>query len=129
MKVEKIAKWNIELIRQSYQNAIDKVNKELGLTGGLGNISYEPDRFSCRFEIFVGDSGRVLWDKHCRKYGMRPEHFGQSFIHNGERFKITGIRSRKCKNQIKTKRIDDNTDWGFPLSLLHTVTLIQELEQ
>jgi hypothetical protein len=131
MKVEKIADWNIKLIRQSYQNAIDKVNEDLGLTGGLGRITYdrEGDRFSGKLEIFVGNPDRILWNKHCHKYGMKSEHFGQTFIYMAQRYKIDGIKSRRCEYPILAKNLDTDVRHKFPVSTLHTVTLIQEIEQ
>jgi len=129
MPVDKITKDNIGLIRNSYQNAIDKENKELGLTGGLGRITYDTkgDRFSCKFEIFTGNPERIKWDKHCYKYQMKSEHFGQTFIYLAERYQIDGISSKKCKYPIKAINLDTGIRHKFPVSTLHSVTLVQEI--
>ena len=51
-------------------------------------------------------------------YGLKPTDFNRAFIHNGEKFKITGLKTSRRKYPVSAERVKDKKVFKFPSSIV-----------
>ena len=87
-------------VRTVVDKHLAAAGKELGITLSIGNISFDANQFSTKLKGLTGtdsnDHAKKEWDKYCRRFGFKSEHFGVTY----GQYTIVGIASRSRKYPI-----------------------------
>ena len=101
--MEQFTKSEIETLRREINEALKPLEEKFNVSFKLGNIHYTDKEFSSKLNCNVGtrDSFRKIhFERYCRNYGLRPEHFGKILFLQGKPLKIVGIRTSARKYPI-----------------------------
>lgn len=81
---------------------------------------YDPTAGFCdvtlSFALADADPGRVEWERYCAGYGLKPDDYGRSFVHEGKTFTVAGVRPRAPKRPISCT--SEGRSYSFPLSIV-----------
>jgi len=96
--------------------------KELGDRHGV-NFSIEGGQIGskARFNLWAEPKTPAGGKSHAQRefeayaayYGLKPEHFGKTFISQGSLYRISGIKPSAPKYQILAERVTDGTVYKF----------------
>lgn len=104
----KFDKTNLSTFRQKFDKMLSDFHQETGVALKIGNIRYDENSFRTTLQGFVqsvsGDGptpDKIEWDRVCVRYGLKPEHFGETIdLGFGRSYKLVGIKSRNRKYPI-----------------------------
>lgn len=107
----------IKSLRKEINSALEVVGQKHGLVFNLGSITFGQNSFGCRLEVASSENGEsvyaVAFKEKCAKYGLLPSELGKEFWSNGNRFKITGLKTRNRKYPILADRTGDGKGYKF----------------
>lgn len=92
MAIEQINKGNIKQIRTEIQDAINAICEKHGLSGKLGNITYNNASFSGPLTVRVEGAVSPLDIRQSLKCGFGENVVHKSFMHEGLSHKIVGLK-------------------------------------
>jgi len=100
-KITKFDRRNVGEVNEAIRKAMREVAERFGL-------EYTPERFKfsdtathTKVALTVPkDNQRADFEKHCGRFGLKPEHFGAKFQCEGREFTITGLKPRNRKYPI-----------------------------
>lgn len=105
-------KW-MKGARARINDALAELGKELGVQFEAGNGSYDASGLTGHFKLLIKsrsldglviDQERADFTTLAKLYDMEPAWIDQPFPFNGKQVKITGLRSKATKNNV---RIED----------------------
>lgn len=107
---------------KSFKEDFKKLNEALELKYNisikLGNISYTANEFSTKMSVYKKIEGKEAeqldYEKHCYKYGLKPEHYMKTFSFNGSEFKLKGIKPANRKYPIIAIKISEGVAYKLP---------------
>jgi hypothetical protein len=114
-----INKKLMESIRADINSALKETGRAHGVSLRLGNGGYDRDGAAGHLKLNIlplDKSGNVIsqeetdYKNHCSSYGLKPEYLGSVFSHNGEDYKVIGIRIRARKFPVLVTRLSDGVD-------------------
>lgn len=114
MKITKFDKSNLSVVRTKIQQALSKVEDELGIKLDLGSISFDQNSFSARMKCgIVGDGGKKEVNLLHQAYlsGMGAP-LGSKLTLKGKHFEVTGYNASKPKNCIEITEISTGKIFG-----------------
>ena len=117
--------WSRKLISKKLEEL-----KEHGIGCTLGNIRYDDNSFTVKLTVStLSDGGEVKpewvvnWESgDWRKHGLRENHLGQSFKHEGDWHIIVGCKSRRCKYGVIGKCMKNDKLFSFNHRQLNELT-------
>jgi len=106
-----ITPGNLRHFRVEFVEAMVALEEKYGLKIELGNITYDNNEFRGRLtcsdtsNLEKGQSPRDKkleedYKNHCQVFGLKPEWLGQTFISNGEKMTIVGLKTRASKRPV-----------------------------
>lgn len=117
-----ISRQQIKDLREAIQEAIESVATEHGVHLKVGNGRYGATG-SLKVEISpISDTGEVETKEakdfkiYAARYGLHASNLGAEFSAAGERFRITGLKTRAPKRPILAERVTDGAGFVFPAS-------------
>lgn len=110
---ENFTKENLVTIRKIILAALEPVGTHLGITFGLGNISYTNKTFTVTLSAGMGtqeDKEQQEFNLACSKYGFSPSDYGATFSSKGSTFKLIGFKPRATTYPCICVCIDNGAD-------------------
>lgn len=99
-------KTNVAALQHEMHEAIKAIAAKHGLVTGSCRVTYDVAEF--KFAVTVldnsADSQRAAFDKHCKMFGLKPEHFGAVIKTRTGDFTICGIDAKKRSRPILATR-------------------------
>jgi hypothetical protein len=114
-----------------------KLGEKLGFEAGRASARYQKDGSGCKISFAlsaVSEDGvaqtpgvkafyRLVEDQTkfpnvCPVQGLKREHLGGEFTHNGERYAICGYNSRAKRYPLDVKNVNNGKLYKFGLSAL-----------
>ena len=104
-------KNKLEKIRGDLEAALEMVGADNGVTFDIGSIGYTDDSFKVTLNamlIAAGEEGcshrELEFRKHAERFGLLPEHYGQTVSINGGACRVVGISPKSRKYPILMER-------------------------
>lgn len=122
MKITNFGRTEHRMLSAAITDALKAVGDEFGvdLTAGGGQIGSGLGRVNVEVKVRETASGvsgaKAVWDRQCAYFGLKPEHFGMTFLSNGVMFKITGLATSRPKYPVDAVRVHDKRAFKFPVS-------------
>lgn len=108
---DKFDRSNLDHIRHRLNETLGELSQELNIQFNVGRITFSDKTFGCRLEAILenGESAdKVMWDKHCYKYGLTEDDYGQTFkMGNGRTVKTVTIKPRNRKYPIIVEDVEN----------------------
>lgn len=103
--MNKFTRANVKSLRTEIQTALNKIGKKHNILIDIGgSMSFDADSFGVRLKgravANKTDADKSDFEKHCRKFGMVPAHFGRIVKLPEGNFEICGIKPRGRKYPI-----------------------------
>lgn len=111
-----------DALQKKMLKACQKVATKYGLVvedGGLKKVNLRHGfELGLRVAIPLPDGSvfepeKIIFEMFAENYGLAPEDFGREFNTGRERFKITGIDTRRPKYPISVERVPDRQSFKF----------------
>jgi len=123
--MKEFSKSNLGELRNDIEAALLTVATKHGISLDIGNIRFDSNSFRTKLEAFInsnneGNVDKIIWDKHCSRFNLKPEDFGKNFFYNGTDYTICGIALKSRKYPINAKRPNGVT-YRFMLSTIHDI--------
>ncbi len=87
-----------------------------------GSFARDGSLATIKFEMLAPNaSGEIEspeakdFKRYAKQYGFEPEDLGSEFTHRGEKFRITGLKTRRRRFPISAERIKDGRGFKFPV--------------
>lgn len=115
--------------------ALERVAAEHGvrITQAPGRFARDGSNATIKFELAaITTSGEVLskdaqaFKTHAERYGLSPDDLGGTFTHQGEQFRIVGLRTRRPKFPISAERVSDGRGFKFPENVLRNAEITRK---
>ena len=93
--------------------ALQAVAKEYGLTVDYAGGSFDDLTYTLKAKFKVNDPAaeqikrKAEFVSYCALFGMKPEHFGGTFISKGEAYRVTGLEIGRSKYPVRACRVSD----------------------
>lgn len=104
MKIKQLNNETTRLLRMKLQEHFDKIEEEIGVAIRLGNMRYSDKTARSKVEMSLVEPGespdKNIWNFHCRRYGLLPEHYDKQISINGRLMRLKTIRSSAKKYPI-----------------------------
>lgn len=89
--------------------------KERDIRFERGNASFNPE--SCKFRLTAiapgADPGKNDFERHCRRFGLDPDHLGQTFTYCGKAYQIKGLNPKAPKYPVIAKQAATGKSYRF----------------
>ena len=123
MKIETMDRASVKLLASAVEKALQQVADEFGVTYTYKGGTFDPSTgtFAPKSEFSLPDSGRRAFERDAILFGLRPEHFGATFVSNGREFRVTGLNARAPKYPIKATCVLDGKPYKFPASVVDRI--------
>ncbi len=111
--------------RKDFDSTIAELGKkhELGIT--LGKISYSSDSFTAKISAIEVSDGQskeqVEFNKHCSKFGLKPDDYKAEVNFDGERIQIIGFELSRRKYPILVFNINRNKQMIYSREVLNSL--------
>lgn len=121
MKIAQFDKTACKALRSSLNSDLAKIAKKHGISLKVGNIHFTRNEATIKLTANAIKGGQVLtkeamdWNRHAKNHGI-SKSVGDTFISNGEEFKITGWSTRRHQFPISASRVSDNSLFKFKIS-------------
>jgi len=107
-------KNTLVIFRRKLEEMFDQFQQDTGVKLKIGTIRYDDRTLRTTLEGCTetvdgtGDTfEKITWDRCCGRYGLKPEHFGQTIdLGFGRKYKLVGIKSRNRKYPILAQKDD-----------------------
>jgi hypothetical protein len=105
--ITKFDRTNLKAFRADINAALEAVFAKHGVTGNIGNISYDADEFRTKLTVNTvktaaeeAEAERSEFELYAFRFGLTGKEFGKTFTHGGKSYEITGIKPRCRKYPI-----------------------------
>ena len=113
-------------LKMEINKSLEEIGAEYGMTIKIqGSMSFTESSCRGKFECFETKSDGTVYDpskedfiNRAKQYGLSPKDLGKTFTHNGELFKITGLKSSRPKFPISAENVVTQKRYKFPASLV-----------
>mgnify|MGYP003134680415 FL=1 len=104
--ITKFDKNSLTHVRSEVDKVLSTLGKDLGVDFELKNIRYQDNTFSVKLEGSIAgfDTRANDWDLHYRKFDLKKEWLHKTFQHNGETYKVVGLRPKARKQTVLVER-------------------------
>ena len=123
-KINHFDRETLRAIRKEFETAFAHT-KDFGVKVELGSISFNPTQFTAKITgSIIGKGGLDVAEKNEWELsvpfleGLQARHFGATFIHKGETFKIVGYKPRASRFPIKCLNLGNKQQYKFPIDLV-----------
>ena len=94
----------------AFRDALTEFIKQYNTTN-QANFTFDRNHKG-EFVISNSDSGREEFEIFARKFGYDKNWFGKSFVNQGVRYQIIGVKSGADKNCLRIRRAGDGKEFG-----------------
>ena len=108
--------------------ALEKIAGEHNLSIRSGTHRFSDSNATLKFELMdVTASGEVLTPEaevfklRASSYGLHCDDLGGTFVVNGTKYRITGLKTRRPKFPVSAVRVHDGRSFKFPVSSVSNV--------
>lgn len=117
----------MRLARAKINDALAELGTELGVEFEAGNGSYDASGLTGHYKLLiksisadgqVNDQERTDFTKYANIYDMDPAWIDQPFIYNGKRVKITGLRMKAKKNNVRIESTQTGSVYVAPARMV-----------
>jgi hypothetical protein len=93
MKTQQFTAATCKETRTYLEEKFNEIFEETGIKFSIGNIKFDNDSFTTTLQATIGgDDNKKEWDKHCYKFGLQKEWFGETFTLGNKTYEICGIK-------------------------------------
>ena len=124
-------KNNLQYVRSILKDAFELIRTSTGIRFEVGSITYDSNEFRAKLTgslLSETDSKKKDFEKHCYKFGLAPENYGQRFNYEGMRYKISGIRPKAKKYPVVAIDPYSGKSLCFPASLVKQLLELGDYE-
>ena len=119
-----------DLVKQLHREvdyAIETIANKHGLIVSTGAFSYNETegRVKIKFQSLTeNENGDIETPSerdfrlYAEGYGLKPTDIKRVFVHNGEKFKITGLKTSRRKYPVSAERVKDKKVFKFSSSIV-----------
>jgi len=109
-----LTKKEFESFRIETEQAMKTIAEKYGVNIHAGKINYDSNSFTLDLKVSKkkvnGKSfEQAEFEKNCIYFGLKPEDYNKSFMSNGRKFNICGIKTSARKMPILAKCEDGKT--------------------
>lgn len=104
--ITKFDKNSLDHVRSEVDKVLSTLGKDLGVDFELKNIRYQDNTFSVKLEGSIAgfDTRANDWDRYYWKFDLKKEWLHKTFQHNGETYKVVGLRPKARKQTVLVER-------------------------
>jgi hypothetical protein len=112
-KITKIDRKVANTLSMELFMAAGKIAKQYGLKAVQKSGTFNDMHYIGKVEFTITETAegkhpnQVDFERNCDWYGLKPEDFGRELILEGQKFTISGLRTKASKNTICIKRVPD----------------------
>jgi len=112
-------KYNLEDIRVDMNAALRTVGEKYGMAFDIGRITFLTESFKARLTCVItngrpaADTAKILFEKYCSWYSLRPEHFGKTFTFENDTFRISGLKQGSRRYNIFATSLRTGKEYKF----------------
>lgn len=115
----------VKQLRKSLEVALNAVENEMNVKVNIGSARYSKN--DCIFKLEIADiqeNGEVFnreaadFKMYACTYGLDPYDLGKEFSHGGERFRITGLKTRRHKFPVSAVGVENGKQYKFPVDIV-----------
>lgn len=93
---------NFNLFREDIEKALAAIAEKYNCDVTAGKIKYDDSLINISIDFKArgknGESGeQVEFNKLCERYGFKPEHYNNSFIMDGQTYRLVGFNPKARK--------------------------------
>ena len=123
MKIETMDRASVKVLAIAVEQAMKQVAEDFGVTYAYKGGTFDPGTgvFYPKGEFSLPDSGRRAFERDAHQFGLTSEHFGATFVSNGQEFRVTGINTRAPKYPIKATCLLSGKPYKFPASVVSKI--------
>jgi hypothetical protein len=114
----------VRKIMDECEEALRPVAEKYGLTLDRKGSTYRRDALPVMFQLLVtekDEDGNVLsaaakdFQKFATMFGLKADDLHREFVHQGERFRITGVKPRSRKFPLLGENVRTGKTYKFPV--------------
>lgn len=124
--IKTIDRATCEMIRKQVDAVLEVIGKEHGIViKSNGGGTFTSNNFTFRVEASVVGDGGIVHNKETEEfkqlatlYRMKAEDLGKVVMIQGDKYEITGMKSRSYKFPVLAKKLSNGKVYKFPV---HTI--------
>jgi hypothetical protein len=126
--ITQFTKATLQALRSEIQAALDAVGTKHGVKLTYGNTRFDGDGLTYTAKLsgaIVASDGSVAskeaqdFKLYAHKYGLKPEHLGAKFKHDGpDDYEILGLKTKARGYPILAKNLTTGRTYKFTASLV-----------
>jgi len=112
MNVTKFDKSVVNTMHAEMEASLQAIARKYNVGIHMAGGSFSPVEATLKFKLKIMDQQaaeegeRAIFERYCRAFGLRPEHFGVFITVKGERRQFVGLEPSRPKFCIKLKDAD-----------------------
>lgn len=115
MKLTQFTKGNLSQLRQDLDQALRAVAEKNGIDLSLGAISFSSSNATVKLTMnTLNESGSIAVPKgamYLSLYNLPENAFEREFTLQGQRFRLTELKSNRPKNPCSIERVSDKAQF------------------
>lgn len=120
IKSRKLGREDVREIRAEMEQFMTGLQEKYNFTFNFQSVTWNADSISFKIETTqrqfsngeVVPTNKTSWNKNCERYGLRPEHFGKTFVSEGVTHELYDINTSKKKYSIITQSSKGLFGWA-----------------